>query len=368
MKTWLNYILSLTLALSPVSALAASSPGDAGKQVSAAEADAVTPERVSRVIYDLDAFDKLINDLARAEIQVGGIAQGSNVSTGISKAVFQDVYAKFAGAIDLANDILLSDKLSETQRNEYLRDLFPALGNVVFKVLRSQGEDVVNDRDMESQVKDLGIAKMVLREFVLDVKSWFTFHPTTLDGETMAGERAWGPRSRVRRDKLSQSIIEELQRLSTEGIANIKDSELRHKAERFWVNKVVNTAGQLRQGRYTAQRITALTYLGFAIWGLMAPHVDAIGLIDGRSENSLFVSSVFYFTVWAVIAMFKASSISTTTLRMIAELKEMIIEGSVATRVKAETFFERLGKNTTGLVGMCRLNVRFNTPHLRGKQ
>ena len=43
----------------------------------------------------------------------------------------------------------------------------------------------------------------------------------------------------------------------------------------------------LRSQRLNSQKVATATYAGLALWALLAPTVDVIGIIDGESETSL---------------------------------------------------------------------------------
>lgn len=310
MKKILNLLVATALILSPVHSLSAQ-PKDSQPKSRQGETSNQKAEDIEikfqNVMYSLANIEDIVKDLAETDRVAGA---------GISPKIAEEIHNRFAAAVQLVSALLLDSKLNKDKRDNYLRELCSELGQLLFTVIRHQGEDKINIE----QITTVGIAGSVLREYLLDVKSLVTVKQTGLKGEWV-----WSPIERGRRDALSQEIIGDLQQMAHQAVAKMDANDpFKSKSQKFWVERVVAPAIKIRDMRLTAQRAAALTYLGFAFWGLMAPMVDTVGLIDGRSENSLFVSSIMYASVWFTIASIKAASISGKTVQMLKDLMAML--------------------------------------------
>jgi hypothetical protein len=101
----------------------------------------------------------------------------------------------------------------------------------------------------------------------------------------------------------------------------------------------------MRSYDLNAERLVAVSYVGLALWGLIAPAWDMVGAFDGgRSEFSLVDSSFIYATLWTSVAALKASTISSSAVKELKKLIKMTKDQTIEpTRGNISGFWARLG-------------------------
>lgn len=376
MKNILSILLSLTLLLNPVLVLAENPQSDYDPKVKAA-------------IYDLNHIQDAVKELDYIYNDVAPL--------GYSKDIVRDLHNRLSGSRKLISQILLDTKMSEEKKDEYLSELVPSYGAAWLKIFRAQNEDTVNDvRQQEyaghPEVKELAkqiakakkgteewsdlqdemintlngleathtpqskegnaivrfmrgalrVGKNIGAEAVMDAKAVVTY--TT----TAKMQKVWTLLSRAYRDSASQDAARQIADLTTNTLSKMeKEDPVLDTQRSFWMKKLVHVT-RLRSARLTSQRVMVAFYVGLAAWGVAAPQIDIVALADGGwSENSLFTSSMFYLTGWAIVASLKFSSYSGRTVAMLKSVKDLLseakaIDDSTLSDLRKKSLFDRL--------------------------
>ena len=293
MKLYLNYILAVSLVLNPL----------LGWSASKSSLDA----KVSEITYSIATIPQVVESLNQDDNAAGGP---------ITKSVAKTIFTRLSAAVRLMSEVAVDKSIGEEDREKYMMDLGGQIGQLLITAIRHQGEDKLS---IEDKITNLTIGKSVLREYLLDAKAVFGIQRSAND------EYQWGVMQRIQREKLSPELIAELQEFAKKALPQMDpDSPLRLGTRDFWKEDVLDKVIKIRENRLTAQYVTAATYLGLGLFSFFAPTIDVVGFFDGRSEYSLFDSSVLYLSVWTTIALLKVQSFSSKTLKSLRELVRIL--------------------------------------------
>lgn len=258
------------------------------------------------VVYSVKTIPQLLADLKNVDNAAGGA---------ISKSVSQEINLRLTAAIELMSVIIADDKLTADQRMDKLEPLAGAIGEVFFRVIRQHGEDKIN---LQEKITTIEKARIFMKEFVSDARA------VIIPVKSANRELTWGVADRSRRDELSKQITGKLQDFAAEIVPQLdSDKALQNATKGLWTEEIVEKAIKIRSYRVNAQKLAAGVYMGLAFWGLLAPHIDAYGLLD-LNDNSFAFSAMTYFSVWMTAAVVKFSTISTTLISHLKGLVEIL--------------------------------------------
>lgn len=314
-----------------------------------------TQAAVDTVIYDLKHMEELVKDLE---------FQGDAATNGLTKQVVEEVRRRFRVANALLTSLMIDTKMPLDKKKDYIDEVASALTDVLFCVVREEGEDE------DKLIKDMkgGLwegTKRVFREWASDATVLLRFKRAAklkeIDaaGKEINAGGTWIPAiaDRSRRDALTLELIQEVQESIYMTLNKLDDSDIVEKKyiPTYWGEKKAPQLIKLRSLDLNAERIVATSYVGLAIWGLFAPAFDMVGLLDGgRSEYSLVDSSIIYATLWTSVAAIKASTISTSAVKELKKLVAMTKDQSIEpTRGNISTFWARLGASLGVIKDTC---------------
>lgn len=300
---------------------------------------------VDTVVYDLKHMPELVKDLEY---------QADAASNGLTQQVVNEVRRRFRVANALMTSIMIDKKIPLEKKKDYIDDVSSAVTDVFFQVVYNPGENRRTAEESE-QAGARGLVKLVLKNWVDDATVLFRrikaakLKEIDADGREINAGASSVPAisDRIRRDVLTLELIQELQE-SIHLVLNKLDDNDPVKAKyipTYWGEKKAPRLIQMRSYDLTAERIAAATYTGFALWGLFMPAWDMVGAFDGgRSEFSLFDSSMIYATFWTSVAALKASTISASAVQQLKKLVKMTKDQTIPpTQGKLGSFWLRLG-------------------------
>ena len=306
MRTLASYLVLLTLLFNPLFSYSSRAADlTAAEQALAAKVTNANAFKVAvgNVTYGIQQLPAMLKDLENVNLEA---------KEAIGAQVADDIHKRFSAAMQVLTVMSLDTSIPEADRADMSADIASALGEVLFTVIRHQGEDLIKITD---EVSDIRSAGMVVREFFLDGKN------LVVPKKTIDGKIIWGPLDRLKRDRLGQKLVGEMQSYATNVIPKMdRSGKLDDANFKFWSARVVAKAMTIRRNRLAAQYATASTYVGMALVGFFMPVVDSVSFFDGgASGNSLFVSGVMYATAWMVIGMYKWAS---TSGRILLQLRD----------------------------------------------
>ena len=302
MKSLLMYVLAFCIASSPLQALRAA-PADANPYYTPAADYKVA---FSSVVYSLSNLDQVLADLGENHNRAAAHA--------IGKTVAIEIYKRMSAAIEMLGVTINDPSLDEETRKDSVIKLTEAIGELMFIVLRQRG-DTKNTQDLSLKVTSVEAAVSVFREAMLDA---------TALGPTFSENREvmWAPIERIHRERLTKDLIGKLQDFATRALPDVKDdTDSSDKVRRTLRDFEAPMMLKIKNSRLWGQRAMTAIYLGMAVWAVFNPLFDSVGWLEGgRSENSLFVSSMMYFSVWMTFAITKALTISQGSIVMLKDL------------------------------------------------
>ncbi|MFN8791445.1 MAG: hypothetical protein ACK5Y2_08330 [Bdellovibrionales bacterium] len=283
-------------------------------------------------VYSVREIPAIVKDLGGMDTAAG---------RAMTETVMKDIYLRFDTALSLISVIYQDSKLSESQKFDLTNDVAAELGTVLLTVLRQQGLDKVDQDKLLKRLSEMATlehAKLFLQEFVFDATLLMRSRSAEFQDKADAQKLApgatptlrdrqskyvyvWNLEERANRQKLSQEMLERLQDYAREVYPKLADGKLESADRGSWAEHSLDIGLRLREARLRAEKATAATYLGFALWGLMAPHVDMVGLIAGRDGFSLFMSGVMYASFWTTVGLVKWN---VTSSKVVASLKKTI--------------------------------------------
>lgn len=311
MKTILKYFLAIQLTLTAglqQLALAEGLP-------SVSEATENFEVKFASATYSVREIPAILKDLSDMDRAAGA---------GISKNMAKEIYSRLDAALSLMSLIMLDSKLSEKQKFELTQDLAAAIGEVMLTTYRIHGEDKVDKEKLTKRINEITTAEKAreaLKEFFLNDMKNLVVPQKSARAQSLGGpETMWGVLERMNRNDLSQRLTTRLTQYAQEVYPKLEDGKLEKVDVGYWKEDVADVALRLREYRLGAQRSTAALYLGFAFWGFFAPHIDVVGPFTGYNDNTLFMSSLIYVSVWIGAALTKVAMTSTQTVRMLKDL------------------------------------------------
>lgn len=260
----------------------------------------------NNVVYSLEHFDSIIKDIERID--------ETSEKTALSKKAFKDMEARLSTAVDLYLALLKDTSIPYEEWSDYVVRLDGALDSVLFSIIRYHGEDKI-DRDSRT-VPPHKVVKGVFKEMLLDAKNLFSLR------RSADGELVYGPFDRARRNKLSMIYLAKLNEFIGKGLSHLDKEEPARLMLQERMPEMAQMGIDIRKNRIMAQWTTATTYFGFALWGFFLPHIDAIGLMAGRSEMSLDFSADIYAAFWTTIFFAKLATVSGKVLKSLKEIIE----------------------------------------------
>jgi hypothetical protein len=259
---------------------------------------------------------------------------------------------------------MIDTKMPLEKKKDYIDDVASALTDVLFQVTYNEGE---TKKDVDAGIKGgpLHLTKLVFKNWVEDatvllrVKRAAKLKEIDADGKEVNKGGTWVPAiaDRIRRDQLTLELIQEVQESIHLTLNKLDDSDIVEKKyiPTYWGEKKGPRLMQMRSYDLNAERIVAASYVGLALWGLIAPAWDMVGTFDGgRSEFSLVDSSFIYATFWTSVAALKASTISTSAVTELKKLIKMTKDQTIEpTRGNISTFWARLGSSVGVIKDGC---------------
>jgi hypothetical protein len=306
-------------------------------------------EDIERTVADTAHYVELVADAVR-ELDYADRLSGY----AISRRVATQVRDRLTTAIELMATIIEDPNLTEDQKAEFTFDLASSIGEVVLTLVHTYGDRTVPP---SGDYTALQRAASVLREIMVDLRNLgprASAHYGRHDEWENWWQRIWsniseaplGFRERVMRDREARAAFVKLEEFGREALPELgEDSPLRKAHRDYWTEKIVEKAVNIRSARFADKRWASYVYYGLAAYVLLAPPVDILGLIQGRSDNSLFMSSVMYTSFWIMIATSKIRSVADKTVQVAKNLAEVlntpvsellrVEQGSLVTRLKS---------------------------------
>lgn len=299
-------------------------------------------------IYSVREIPSIVKDLGDM-YKAAGYAITPNIN--------KEIYTRLDTALSLMTLIMLDSKLTEKQKFEMTQGLAGAIGEVLITIIRRHDEDKVDTQKLMKRLSEMtkvDHAKEILKEIFFDLRRPFYF-PMSAE---RSHARIWSPLELRNRDQLGQETLQRLQNYSKEVYPKLVDGKLENADRDTWREDVLDKSLRIREYRLTAQKLTAYTAFGFAMWGLVAPHVDVVGLMTGQyNDNTLFTSSLVYFTGWISFGLTKLTLTSAKTVEVLKQTIEMFKDPNKVVAIeesKKLTITQKLKQLPRTIVNSCK--------------
>lgn len=308
-------------------------------------------KKFASATYSVKEIPAMIKDLADMDLAAG---------YGISDFMAKEIYNRLDAAFTVVTAILVNKNLSQKERFDKTEELMNAIGAVFATSIRQHGEDKVDKEKLTkrlAEITTLEKAKDIFKEFYFDARNLVIPVQSARAKNLGGAETIWAPLERLNRNELNELAILRIQKYATEVIPQLQDdlnSKVKNYATKTWYDHWLDLTLRLREKRVQSQRATGFFYLGLAFYGLVAPHVDMVGPFTGYNDNTLFTSSLIYFSAWTVIGATKLSMASTKVVKM---LKETILfmDKGVPIPTQRQTLMEKLKAIPSKAINSCRL-------------
>jgi hypothetical protein len=165
-------------------------------------------------------------------------------------------------------------------------------------------------------------------------------------------ETLWGPIERMNRNELVERTIVRIQQYGTEVLPQL-DGKVKNYAAKTWYDNWLDVTLRLREKRLESQRFTGMFYLGLAVYGLLAPHIDIVGPFTGYNDNTLFASSLIYLSAWTIVGSVKLSMASTKIVKMLKETIQFMEKG-VPISSQQQSLSQKLLAIPSSIVNSCK--------------
>lgn len=296
---------------------------------------------VDGVVYSLDTLEDVVLDLTKME---------DASRRAITDSITQKVLLRLSTAFDLLSAIMYDFSIPLDQKKAYVRELSSSLGAILFKVIRHQGVDPIlnidpakeaairNNPNMSPQEKRDAIlaledeefmkafpggnmpvgrfALTTLKEALYDVKSFFSV------AKSQDNQKIWASWERIKREKLGRETLVTFEKFATETLAPLQEATKGSRG--FWDEEVISKMKLIRETRVNSQKAMVGSALALGAMMFVAPPLDLMGVIDGRSANSLFASSLIYLSAWTTVGLLKAATVSSKIVKELGVIQQIL--------------------------------------------
>ena len=383
MKKMFKFLLSInliwTLSIFPALAQAQTVP-------SVSEATNSFVKDFNSVVYSINEIPAILKDL-------DGYSRAAG--QGITPNIAKDIYNRIDAALTLMTLILKDPKLTEDQKYEMAVKIAGAVGQLFITTFRHHGHDKVDTQKLMkklSEMTKIDHAKEIFKEFFFDVTMPFSFaktaefkdpkdaellkNPVVNQAKLATAKKVirYAPAERMDRNEVSVQLAQLWGTKGREIHQMLEDGNL--KSDFIGVlgtdaDSVLNKTLRIREYRNTAQKWTAATYLGFAFWGFVFPHVDIVGPMTGQyNDNTHFMSSIVYLTVWLIAGITKYSITSSKVVQALKDALEifknpksvltqqLVVDGSANSSVGIrKTLVQRMREISNQIILTCKRAV-----------
>ncbi len=302
--------------------------------------------KLASATYSVKEIPAMIKDLSDMDRAAGA---------GISDFMAEEIYKRLDAAFTVISVVLLDKNLSQEAKYTKTEELMNAIGEVFATTVRQHGEDKVDKEKLTKRLAEISTmekAQDILKEFLFDAKNLVVPKYSARAQSLGGAQPIWGPVERLNRNELAERTIVRIQQYGAEVLPHL-EGKVKNYAAKTWWDHWLDVTLRLREKRVQAQRATGTFYLGMAVYGLLAPHVDVVGAISGYNDNTLFTSSLMYFSAWATIGTVKLSMAST---KMVGMLKNTIafLEKGTPIPEQRKTLSEKLMAIPVSIARTCK--------------
>ncbi|HEX4923116.1 MAG TPA: hypothetical protein VFV50_03485, partial [Bdellovibrionales bacterium] len=268
-----------------------------------------------------------------------------NATSQFTERIYKEVFARFEAGIGLLAVIIRDSSIPEEKKFEYVKKLAITLGNIAMgsyngDMSKAEVEMArrMNGKPFSGNVKEyVKLAFVTMGNNLRDI-----FVP---GGGAVAG-RYWRPLEAVRRDAVTPKIAWEMERLVGEIVSKMDNSNNTGEAIlKYWSDKVAANALAIQRYKRQGEIGAAIASVGIGLAGLAFPVVDLWSFANARGDNTLFFSSLVYFTAWtsfgAVQGLTVMNKATIALEKLLAILKN---PASYVPRPRPVPFYDRVMK------------------------
>lgn len=338
MKNLIKLFVALQLSLGTMFSQLAHAESDADTISSVSRETADFEHKFASAVYSVRTIPDIVKDLSDMDRAAG---------SGISKNMSMEIYTRLDAAFKLMTLIMLDKNLNEKQKFQMTQELASSIGEVILTTLRIHGEDKVDPDKLTKRIaemKTMDHVKGAFVEFLFNDVRNLGIRQSARAQKFGGPEKLWGVLERMNRNDLSIQATQRVMQYAQDVYPKMADGKLEKADVGFWKEDFADVGLRLRESRLTSQRATAFLYFGFAAWGLIAPHVDIVGLVLPRNDNTHFTSSLIYMSAWITVGLTKLSMTSTKTVQVLKDLIK-VLENPNQVRSESATF-KKTGSNS----------------------